>query len=700
MTALRLARMPRQRLRALTLLVLGAALAAPVRAQQPAGCGPQDGKLALVLAGGGAKGFAHVGILRMLDSLGIVPDLVVGTSAGAMVGALYASGLAVDDITTQALGLGLDSLVGRYGTLIPPSLGDRRAILAWEGGAQGFALQTSVVREAPLNALMTSLYLRGNLIARGNFDRLPIPFRAVAADIHTRRQVVLGTGDLAQAVRASSSIPIVFRMVKIGGRDLVDGGIANNVPIEVARSLGATRLIISALLDTVVSDKGADDPLSVAAQMVSLLFEQTLPTVRPGDVMVVSDVNAVNQLDFSADNIRGVIAAGDKAAASLRDDQCLPRGRKRRTGVVPPIATAITRRGTEPDLARVLRVTLGDAGGRSSDVPVLQRRLQRLSQVERYRAVWLYPVQGPGDSVVFAAQGQASSVERQLAGAAFDRELGARLWVGRVKRFPRRNAEATEVVEIGQLQQEFSVSLRRGYDVLRSPWSPLLSSTIARTRVRDIRDGEEFPVAKTADWLLEAGVERRFSRRVFVGLTAFARQWDEPVFAGTPTAPGGRLRVQVLGVATAARATVEFEGTTRYWRSSVELGMPRSIRGLRVEPTLTAVIGERLPLQFSAYLGGNDAGFPGYKIQELRGAQAVMATLQMSHLLYGPISLRALVAGGTLQRDNYGIFKSARGYFGARAGFGVTTALGPVVIEFGSNDHGRYNVWFRFGDWF
>lgn len=682
------------------LAALCASLAAPARAQRPAACGPQDGKLALVLAGGGAKAFAHVGVMRMLDSLGIVPDLVVGTSAGAMVGALYASGLKVDDITRQALGLGLDSLIGQYGADIPPSLGDRRAILAWEGGAQGFSLQTSVVREAPLNALMTSLYVRGNLMARGNFDRLPIPFRAVAADIHTREAVVLGSGDLAQAVRASSSIPIVFRTVHIGGRDLVDGGIANNVPVDVARSLGATRIIVSALLDTVVPDRHADDPLSVAAQLVNLLFEKTLPPLRPGELLVQSDVNAVTQLDFSAGNIARVIAAGDRAAVALKDDRCLTRGKTRRAGVVPPIASALTQQGTDPDVARVLRVTIGPLDGQAIEVPELQQRLHKLSQVERYREIWLHPVQGPGDSVLFAAEGSASSAERQLAGAAFDRDLGARLWAGRVKRFPQRNLEATTVVEIGQLEQEASLTLRRAYDVLRSPWSPLLGTTLARTRVRDIRDGVEYPEIQTADWLVEFGVERRFSRRVFVGLTAFARQWDEPVFAGSPTAPGGRLRFQMLGSANSARSTVQLEGTPRYWRATAELQVPWVVRRLRVEPTLSAVVGEGMPLQNSAYLGGDNAGFPGFKIQELRGAQAAMATLQLSHPLFGPLSLRALVAGGALQRDNYGVFRNARGYFGASAGFGIGTALGPVVIEFGGNDHGRYNLWFRFGDWF
>src|SRR5512140_3627688 len=135
------------RLRLSTLLFAAAVCVAPLRAPlsaQTTACGPADGKLALVLSGGGAKGFAHIGVLHMLDSLGIVPDLVVGTSAGALIGALYASGLDVSEVLHDIVAMGLDTLVGRYGAATPPSLGQRRAILAWEGSSRGFELQTNV----------------------------------------------------------------------------------------------------------------------------------------------------------------------------------------------------------------------------------------------------------------------------------------------------------------------------------------------------------------------------------------------------------------------------------------------------------------------------------------------------------------------------------------------------------------------------
>jgi len=688
--------------RALLAATLAAAPAAPaLMAQQAASCGPAGGKLALVLPGGGAKGFAHLGVLHMLDSLGIVPDFIVGTSAGAMIGALYASGLDVPEIERETKALGLDSLVGRYSAATPPSLGNRRALLSWEGASTGFTLQTSVVREAPLNALLNSLVSRGNLMARGDFNRLPIPFRAVAADIYTRKPVVLSSGDLAEAVRASSSIPIVFRTVHADGRDLVDGGIANNVPIDVARALGATRIILSALRDTATSDVHSDDPMSVAAQLVNFLFEQPIPPLQPGDVVVQSEVSGVNQLDFSPANIDRITAAGMQAAKVLLDDRCLSRGRVRPRGTVPPIAAAVTRPGTDRDVARILERTLGKVGGRAADMPSLRVRLLALSQVERYRALWLHPQRGPGDSVVFAAEGLMASNEQLLAGAAFDRELGPKVWVGRLHRIPRRNAEVTGVVALGNFEQELSMTARRSYDVLLVPWSPLLIGTITRTKVRDIRDGEEYPAISTADWAVETGLERRFAHRASLALTAFVRQWDEPVFAGTPVALGARLRGQLFGGGLLVpRGTVELEGTARYWRTSAELRLSRRWHTYMLQPTISAVVGEHLPLQNSAFLGGNEVGFPGFLLRELHGSQTVVAALHVAHPVYGAVSVQGLVAGGALQQAAGGVFRQARGYFGARAGVGISTALGPIAVEYGLNDRGRGNLWMRFGDWF
>jgi hypothetical protein len=148
------------------------------------------------------------------------------------------------------------------------------------------------------------------------------------------------------------------------------------------------------------------------------------------------------------------------------------------------------------------------------------------------------------------------------------------------------------------------------------------------------------------------------------------------------------------------RGSVEFEGTLRYWRAAAELRRSTVLRDLKLEGVLSAVLGERLPLQRSAFLGGTDVGFPGFKLQELRGAQASMAALRVAHPVYGPFNLQGMVAGGALQQRTYGVFRHARGYFGVRGGFGLTTALGPWALEYGVNDRSRGTLYLRFGDWF
>src|SRR3954447_23516989 len=202
-------------------------------------------RTALVLSGGGAKVLAHIGVLRVLDSLGIRPDMVVGSSMGAIIGAMYASGYTGREIDSLARSLPIADLFRTYQPRAPRSWGPVQPLLLWEQGERGFNLQSASVAENEVNALVNGAMLRGNLLARGNFDSLPIPFRAVATDLRNRSVVVLNSGDLARAVRASFAIPLIFTPESLDGRILTDGGLAANIPITVARAAGAQRLIVS-----------------------------------------------------------------------------------------------------------------------------------------------------------------------------------------------------------------------------------------------------------------------------------------------------------------------------------------------------------------------------------------------------------------------------------------------------------------------
>src|SRR3954465_1443543 len=224
----------------LFLLITSLVSVTPAAAQT---CRPA--RTALVLSGGGAKGLAHIGVLRILDSLGIRPDLVVGSSMGAIIGAMYASGYTGREIDSLARALPISDLFRTYQPRSPRSWGPVQPLLLWDQGERGFNLQSASVAENEVNALVNAAMLRGNLLARGNFDSLPIPFRAVAADLRNRSPVVLSSGDLARAVRASFAIPLIFTPESLGGRILTDGGLAANIPTTVARAAGAQRLIVS-----------------------------------------------------------------------------------------------------------------------------------------------------------------------------------------------------------------------------------------------------------------------------------------------------------------------------------------------------------------------------------------------------------------------------------------------------------------------
>lgn len=174
---------------------------------------PLPPKVALVLGGGAVRGFAHVGVIKVLEAQGITPDLVVGTSAGSVVGALYAAGFSGFELQKISFRLEEDS-VGDW--IIP----DR-------GFIKGEALQNfinKVVRNQPI-------------------EKLRKPFAAVATDLQSGEMVVFQRGNTGQAVRASSSVPGVFQPVSINGREYVDGGLVSPVPVRVARKLGADVVI-------------------------------------------------------------------------------------------------------------------------------------------------------------------------------------------------------------------------------------------------------------------------------------------------------------------------------------------------------------------------------------------------------------------------------------------------------------------------
>ncbi len=207
---------------AVLLSACAAAPAVPIVAQPPATPKPEvvvpprvvaPPKVALVLGGGAVRGFAHVGVIKVLEAQGITPDIVVGTSAGSVVGVLYAAGYSGFDLQKIAFKLDEDTV----GDWIIPN----------RGFIKGEALQNYI----------------NKAVQNRRIEQLPKPFAAVATDLHSGEQVVFRRGNAGQAVRASSSVPAVFQPVSINGRDFVDGGLTSPIPVKAARDIGADVII-------------------------------------------------------------------------------------------------------------------------------------------------------------------------------------------------------------------------------------------------------------------------------------------------------------------------------------------------------------------------------------------------------------------------------------------------------------------------
>ena len=260
---------------AVAVLLLGLVVApmtiAAEQPSEPAG----SPKLALVLSGGGARGIAHVGVLKVLEELNVVPDLVVGTSMGAVVGGLYCAGWSPDELEQLVAQIDWSSVfsdrVARRNLSFRRKQDDRPVMIQTRLHFDGLkpVLPSGVIRAEKLDLILSALEALS--IPSTDFDRLTIPFRAVAADLATGDPVVLDSGSLATAMRASMSIPGAFPPVKLGGRELVDGGISANLPVGIARSLGADAIIAVDISSPLVTQEDLGSFLAIYNHLNSLL---------------------------------------------------------------------------------------------------------------------------------------------------------------------------------------------------------------------------------------------------------------------------------------------------------------------------------------------------------------------------------------------------------------------------------------------
>lgn len=277
-------------MRRLTFFLVAMLLAActavpPAPPQAPRPAPPKPIKLALVLGGGAARGFAHIGVIKALEAQGIVPDIVVGTSAGSVVAALYASGMS----GFQLQGLALQMETGMLEDWALPN----------RGVLKGEALQDFVnrqVRNLPI-------------------ERMPRPLGVVATDLQSGEKVLFRRGNTGMAVRASSAVPGVFQPVEINGRDYVDGGLTSPVPAASARAMGAD-FVIAVDISNVARREKLSGTLDVLLQTFAIMGHAiSRHELADADIVIRPQTAAVSSTDFEGRHL--AILEGEKAAAAV-----------------------------------------------------------------------------------------------------------------------------------------------------------------------------------------------------------------------------------------------------------------------------------------------------------------------------------------------------------------------------------------------
>jgi NTE family protein len=360
-------------------------------------------RIGLVLSGGGARGAAHVGVLKVLDEMRVPIDAIAGTSMGAVVGGLYASGMTAEEIETLISSVNWqDAFQDR-----PPraELGfrrkqdDRNFLVRYALGVrkEGFVLPQGLVQGQKLEQVLRNAALPVAQIR--DFNRLPIPFRAVATDLETGEAVLMDSGDLVTAMRASMSAPGVFAPAQRDGRLLVDGGLVENLPIDAARQMGVDLLIVVDVSFPLYSRDQLASPFEVTNQAFAIMIRgRTLEQrekLTSRDIIIDPPLGKFLSADFA--HVPQALRAGESAANDARarlyslalepaEYQKYLANRHPRA-VQAPVIQFVRTDAHSSAYAPLVDATMSDVIGKRVDPQTMQEQLSSLYALDRFESI-------------------------------------------------------------------------------------------------------------------------------------------------------------------------------------------------------------------------------------------------------------------------------------------------------------------------
>lgn len=741
-------------------LLLGLGAAAPcARAQQPAAAAdtspaPQAPEVirpapggfdtCLVLSGGGARGMAHIGVIKVLERERIPVDCIVGTSMGAVIGSLYASGLSAEEIERQMRALDWGAMfVDRIDRSVMSQRrkAEDRSFLA----KGGFGLRDGRLGLPPslFEGQRLALSLRKALLPSAgidDFDALPIPYRAIGTDLETGDAIAMREGDLVNAVRASMAVPGVFAPVSYGERSLIDGGISMNLPVQAAREWGARRIIAVDIAATLKNRDQLLDPFTIVDQMVTaLMLKETrrqMALLDAGDVMIVPALGDLSSADFNAGLEQGValgMEATEAALPKLRPMALSPEAyaqwRAARIARLRPLPETVSEVRLVNSASVDDDAILGYVGvepGDPFEAETVERDLAKLYGLGQFSRAYYTLERNLQDQTVltYVTRSRRWEEDGNLRFGLFllddfeggaEYQLGARFTRRELNRFGGEWLAEARIGDSNRLLGEWHQPLRLQRDLFlrsalewqgRNRWLIDDAGVAARYRVNhwDARLAFGAQLGASAELSLAA-----FARRNHFDARAGALAADLP---RTRSSNGLELRAVLDTQDDAEFPSSGWYLDLRHARYLPALGSESTGFSSRADAHYAfGALGGRWLLglhaqdrrgsavETTATLGG-PFRLSGYGVDALRGDGAALATLQYSYplaqVLQYPVFFGGSLEGGQVwrqgQRPNWERFIAAGSLFG-----GVDTPLGPVYFGLGLAESGEETVFFRLG---
>lgn len=690
-------------------------------------------KVGLVLSGGGARGLAHVGVLKVLERERIAIDAIAGTSMGAIIGGLYASGMSVEEIERQFTGLDWDNLFAFR--VDRQHLSQRRKEEDFEiapvlelGMRQGeLRAPTGAVSPRGLEMLLRRFTMPVRQVQR--FDELRIPFRAVATDLETGDVVVLDRGDLALALRSSMSVPGVFPPTELNGRILGDGGLVNNLPIDVARAMGVDVVIAVNVGTPVAGRETLNSALGVATQMITILTEQnvqrSIATLKPEDVLVNPALNKLSAGDF--DKSAQAIALGEQAAAALVDrlrarsvDQAAYaqwKQQRTRASGLPPTLDFVEFAGTELTNPARFAAQLETQPGRPFDTARAERDARTFAASGDYiRTDYRLVNRGGSEGLVFDLEDKPWGPNYLRLGldlsTDFNRRGSFNLKLSHNRHWlTPSGTEWRNRVQIGAvpllfteiyhplnwtigLSNDWFVAGYAGIERRNGTLYTEQGSELARYSRTDSKVGVDLgqPWGRFGELRLGVAVQRVNARPTLVSSSVTTPLTE---LRSTETALRAAAVVDQLDFASFPTRGYRLQGEASYGNGS-DAGRFQQIEGslLAVKTwgahTFSVLGSARGASQQQAnaigrYTLGGFHQLSGYRDGQLLGNYVLLSRLTWyTRLPYEPVGARAYFIGATLEAGNAWatreVFQSGSVRTGMSAFFGADTGLGPLYL--------------------